>query len=356
VAEDLGDKTELPTDHRRSEAREEGQVARSADLTAAVLMAAVVLLIITFAHPMLTGMIALVRHNLSPESLAEVTPDRLRPDIALTLAQAARVAFPVMALMTLVATLAMIQQVGLHFSPRALEIKWSRLNFVAGIGRLFSKRSLVKATIDLLKLAVIGAVVSMVIRGDLDRLGALANLSLLDSLLVGAELARNLAVWILLILVAIGVIDFAYQRWQLTQDLRMTRHEVKDERKSTEGDMDTKARRLKMARQIALQRLGIDVPKADVIVTNPTHYAVALKYDGAAGMRAPKVIAKGADFLALKIRYIAVAHGVPIIERPPLARALYRDVKVGREIPALHYEAVAEILAFVYRLDRKAAS
>lgn len=356
MAEDLGDKTELPTEHRRSEAREEGQVARSADLSAAVLMVGVVLLMLTFAESLLTGMTALVRYSLSPESLGEVTPDRLGPDLTLIFAEAGRLTAPLMALMALVAALAMIQQVGLHLSPKAVELKWSRLNFVAGFARLFGKRSLVKAGLDLLKLGVIGAVVTMVIRGEIDRLAALANLSLLEALVVGAELTRTFTIWVLLVLVAIGIIDFAYQRWQLTQDLRMTRHEVKDERKGAEGDMEVKARRLKMARQIALQRLGMDVPKADVVVTNPTHYAVALRYDADAGMRAPKVIAKGADFLALRIRTIAVAHGVPIVERPPLARALYREVKVGREVPSQHYEAVAEILAFVYRLDRQAAS
>lgn len=357
MAEDMGEKTELPTDHRRSEAREKGQVARSTDLSAAVLMTAVVILMILFAQPLIEGMIALMRHSLSEETLgAGITPARLRPDITLTFAEAARLTAPIMALMVLVATLAMIHQVGFKLSMKALEPKWDKLNFVKNLNKLVNKRSLVKAGLDLLKLAVIGTVVLIIVRTDTDELIGLANLGLVDGLIVGATLVRDLALWVLAILIILGILDFAYQKWQHTQDLKMTKHEVKDERKSTEGDLETKARRLKMARQIAMQRLGIDVPKADVIVTNPTHYAVALKYDADSGMNAPRVIAKGADFLALRIRYIAAAHGVPIVERPPLARALYRDVKVGREISAEHYEAVAEVLAYVYRLDRKLAS
>ena len=357
MAEDLGEKTELPTDHRRSEARDKGQVARSTDLSAAVLMTAVVILMMLFAQPLIQGMIALMRHSLSETTLgAGITSARLRPDITLTFAEVARLTAPIMMLMVLVAVLAMVQQVGLKLSMKALEPKWDKLNFVKNLNRLVNKRSLVKAGLDLLKLAVIGAVVLIVIRTDTNELVGLANLELLDGLVVGAALVRDLALWVLAILIILGMLDFAYQKWQHTQDLKMTKHEVKDERKSTEGDLETKARRLKMARQIAMQRLGVDVPKADVIVTNPTHYAVALKYDGASGMNAPRVIAKGADYLALRIRYIAAAHGVPIIERPPLARALYRDVKVGREISPEHYEAVAEVLAYVYRLDRKLAS
>lgn len=357
MAEDLGEKTELPTERRRSEAREKGQVARSVDLTSAMLMTAAVILMLVFARPLLEGLVALVRYSLSERALgAGVTPDRLAPDVTLTFAEAARLTAPLMAIMMVVAAVAMIQQVGVKLSTKALEPKWDKLNVFKNLNKLINKRSLVKAGLDLLKLVVIGAVVLMIVRADAGRVVSLASLGLVEGLVVGAELVRDLALWVLAMLIFLGLLDFAYQRWQHTQDLKMTKHEVKDERKSSEGDLETKARRLKMARQIAMQRLGVDVPKADVVVTNPTHYAVALKYDGESGMNAPKVVAKGADFLALKIRYIAAASGVPIVERPPLARALYREVKVGREIPPQHYEAVAEVLAYVYRLDRKLAS
>ncbi|RMD61134.1 MAG: flagellar biosynthesis protein FlhB, partial [Planctomycetota bacterium] len=137
--------------------------------------------------------------------------------------------------------------------------------------------------------------------------------------------------------------------------LKMTKQEVKDERKASEGDTETKRRRLSMARELLLQRLQVDVPRADVVVANPTHFAVALRYD-AQTMRAPRVVAKGADHVAIRIRLIAAAHNVPIVERPPLARALYYAVEPGQEVPVEHYEAVAEVLAYVYRLEGRAAS
>ncbi len=144
-----------------------------------------------------------------------------------------------------------------------------------------------------------------------------------------------------------------FQRWQHKQDLKMTKHEVKEERKSMEGDPQLKGRRARMMQEIAQQKAQAEVPKADVVVTNPTHYSVALRYD-AETMRAPRVVAKGVDHLALHIRHIARTHGVPIVERPPLARGLYFGVDAGREVPAEFYEAVAEVLAFVYRIEQDA--
>jgi flagellar biosynthetic protein FlhB len=143
-----------------------------------------------------------------------------------------------------------------------------------------------------------------------------------------------------------------FQSWKREQDLRMSKHEVKEEMKRMEGDPLVKQRRTRVARQLALQRIGQAVPKADVVVTNPTHFAVALKYDNQS-MRAPKVVAKGADFMAMRIRQLAVANGVPLVERKELARALYRTVEIGQEIPPEFFNAVAEILAYVYRLSGK---
>jgi flagellar biosynthetic protein FlhB len=145
------------------------------------------------------------------------------------------------------------------------------------------------------------------------------------------------------------LIDFLYQRWKLNNDLRMTKQQVKEEMKQSEGDPEVKRRRMRMQQQIAMQRISTAVPKADVIVTNPEHISVAIQYDQAT-MRAPKVVAKGADFLAMRIRQIALQHDIPIVERKPLARALYKEVAINQEIPPAFYKAIAEILAYVYRL------
>jgi len=157
------------------------------------------------------------------------------------------------------------------------------------------------------------------------------------------------------VLLILGLLDFFYQRWQTEQDMKMTKEEVKEELKRHEGDPLVKQRRRKVAQQLMMQRLATDVPKADVVVTNPTHVSVALQYDSDT-MHAPKLIAKGADLMALRIRQIASAHRVPVVERPPLARAIFSAVEVGQEIPQEYYAAVAEILAYVYRISgRKSA-
>lgn len=356
MAEDLGERTELPTERRRSEARQRGQVARSIELSAAVILSAAVAVILIFAEAMLRGLALLTRRLLSEESLgAGLTVDSLRPDVLAGGWEALRLAAPLMLAMVLVALASGLGQVGFIITTEPLVPKWNKLNFITNFSKLLNKRALVKGAIDLFKLSLILTVVVLVVRSHYAELAALSNLGLLAASAEGARICRDVAMWVLLVLLIMGIVDYSYQRWQLTRDLRMTRSEVKDERKSTEGDPEVKARRLRMARQIAMQRLGVDVPRADVIVTNPTHYAVAIRYDADAGMNAPKVVAKGADYLAMKIRYIAAAHGVPIVERPPLARALYNDVPVGREIRAEHFEAVAEVLAYVYRLEGRLA-
>lgn len=358
MAEDLGEKTEQPTDRRRGEARERGQVGKSADLSAAIVLAGATAVTFYLGVPALEGLGRIVRYCLSAESIAFPAAGgigSITSDAALLAWEAARITAPIMVLMVLVAYLSGYVQVGFLFSLKAIRPNLSRLNVFGGFGRLFSRRALVKGGIDLLKLCVVGAVMVAAIRSEYDELVALAALPLGAALFEAAHMVLHLALWTLAILIILAIIDWQYQRWQLNQDLRMTKHEVKDERRSSEGDPEVKARRLRLARQIAMQRLQHDVPKADVVVTNPTHYSVALKYD-AEKMNAPRVIAKGADYLALKIRYIAAAHGVPIVERPPLARALYHHVKVGREISAEHYEAVAEVLAYVYRLEGRAAA
>jgi flagellar biosynthetic protein FlhB len=228
------------------------------------------------------------------------------------------------------------------------------LNPIDGFKRLAGRRNLVKTGTSLLKLVVVGSVAVSVIMSSGPKIAALPAMGVVAAFLMTGKIVVHLALWLLAILLMIGLADFIYQKWQHTHDLRMTKQEVKEERRSMEGDMDVKARRLRIARQMAMQRIRQAVPTADVIVTNPTHFAVAIKYD-AGTMASPKVVAKGADFMAFRIREVAVASGVPIVEKPALARALYAGVEVGRHISPEFYQAVAEILAYVYRLEGKAA-
>jgi flagellar biosynthetic protein FlhB len=181
--------------------------------------------------------------------------------------------------------------------------------------------------------------------------GALAPIEAFD---LACQLVFKLALRIALVLLVLGLLDFLYQRWNVTRNLKMTKQEVKDELKRMDGDPQAKQRRRQLQLKLAMQRIGIDVPNADVVVTNPTEFAVALKYDEAT-MAAPRVTAKGQDLLALRIRQVAQQHGIPIVQRPPLARALYASAEIGRDVPAEFYRAVAEVLAYVYQLSGRAA-
>ena len=356
MAEEMGERTEQPTGKRLSEARNKGKTARSADLSGALTLSGATLAAMMFGAGMFAGMGRVVRHMLTPDTLStDLTGGRVASDVTLVFAQAGKMVVPFVLLMITVAAVAQVLQVGLMLSSKILTPDLTRLNPLSGVKKLFSMRSVVRAGLDVMKLVLLLVVATLVVRSDWEGLLALAAIDLWQAIRFAIALALRVAVWTLAVLLILGFIDWTYQKWQHTKDLKMTRHEVKDERRAAEGDPETRARRLRFARSMMVQRLQHDVPKADVIVTNPTHYSVALKYEQG-GTGAPKVVAKGADEMAMRIRFIATAHGVPIVERPPLARALYAEVAVGREIPTQHYQAVAEILAYVYRLEGKAAS
>jgi flagellar biosynthesis protein FlhB len=355
VAEDLGEKTEDPTGKRLGDARNRGQVPKSADFSAFIIMAGAVVAMVAFAVGILSGMARITRHILSEGVLAsDITGADTASHLALIGNEVVRMILPIMAMMCFVSIVAHLIQTGPMIATKALEPKIEKLNPITGAKRFFSKRSYVKGGLDLLKLIAVGGVATLVIMMYWDRLIAMAGIPVAQAVRELGEMMVVLAAWILAVMLVLGVLDYLFQKWQHTQDLKMTKQEVKDERKSSDGDLEMKARRMKIAREIALQRVAADVPKADVVVTNPTHYAVALKYDQER-MHAPRVVAKGADFLAMRIRQIASMHGIPIVERPPLARALYAQLDVGQEINADHYEAVAEILAYVYRLEQQSA-
>jgi flagellar biosynthetic protein FlhB len=225
-----------------------------------------------------------------------------------------------------------------------------KLNPLAGFKRIFGISGAVKSGLDIFKVVIVLAVAIPTIVQHGREIVLLPYLASMQALSVVGDMVYSLAIRILAVLIILGILDFLYQRWKHTSDLRMTKQQVKDEMKQSEGDPEVKRRRIRMQQQIAMQRINSAVPKADVIVTNPEHISIAIQYDQAT-MRAPKVVAKGADFLAMRIRQIALQHGIPIVERKPLARALYKEVAVNREIPPEFYKAVAEILAYVYRLS-----
>jgi flagellar biosynthetic protein FlhB len=355
MAEDLGERTQAPSSRRREEARDRGQVARSTDFGAGLDLVAAFILLLVFGAPLTAGLAGMVRYLLDDRDSGKLLREEGVGDLCRWVAQTAvLVAAPIIGILFLVTLIAHIVQVGWHPTLQPLMPKLDRLNPLGGFQRLFGTRNTVRTILGVLKLILIGAVVVGIATSEWEKIVALSGLEIRAMWSVLLTIITRLLMWTLAIMLIIGIVDFAYQRWQLTKDLMMTRQESREEHKSMEGDPEIRGRRLKIARQIALQRLQTNVPKANVIVTNPTHYAIALQYDPKT-MAAPKVVAKGADFMAMRIREIAAAHKIPVVERPPLARALYSGVPVGRQIKPEFYEAVAEILAYVYRLQGKAA-
>lgn len=351
MPDEMGERTEQPTSRKLEEARERGEVAKSTDLAGALDIAACVIMI-----AMLGGTAVTVLGSMTRRMLSEDTPGNPLDIASLdglarqALVHSAWVLVPGLGIALGASVLAHVWQVGLLFTTKPLEPNITKLNPLTGFKRLFDLRALIKTGMSLAKLIVVGIVATLVLLARLPQIAALPQLELLPGVWVMLRLALELAIWILAILLILGIIDYMYQRWHFKHERRMTKQEVKDELRSMEGDPHVKGQRLRRAAEIARQRLGRDVPLADVIVTNPTHFSVAIKYDDAT-MRAPKVIAKGADEMAFRIRTLAREHNVPIVERPPLARALYWNVDIGREINPAYYEAVAEVLAYVYRLN-----
>ncbi len=351
----MGERTEQPTARRRGEARSRGQIAKSQDLVAVIELGGGAIMLLVLAPWMFERLLSLTRAVLDPASVGSASvPGEAVPAVLWGLSKAIEVAAPVMLLMFAIAILAQgIQTRGL-FTLKPLQPKFNKLNPVSGMGKIFGKRNAVKTLVSAIKLSVVIGVASLVMRAQMPRLIGVAALPLLGALWVIMNVLKTLLIWVLSVMLIIALADYIYQKWQHTQDLKMTKKEVEDERRSMEGDLSLKAKRFRMAREMLSQRMQATVPTADVIVTNPTHYAVALKYDEG-NMGAPRVVAKGADYAALRIRQIAREHSIPIVEKPPLARGLYRTTPVGREIAPQFYQAVAEVLAYVYRVAAKAA-
>jgi flagellar biosynthetic protein FlhB len=256
---------------------------------------------------------------------------------------------PFLIVMVLIGIGAQLALSGWTFSADQLSLKWNRLDPLKGLGRMFSARGLIELVKAFIKFAFILVIAIIVLWNEMEQVLGLGSLELEPAL----TRAAGLAAWTFVILAAamllLPLIDVPFQLWDYKRQLKMTRQEIRDEFKQTEGDPHVKGRVRAMQREIARRRMMQEVPKADVVVTNPTHYAVALRYDQKKN-RAPVVVAKGADLVALQIRGVADEHRVPIVEAPPLARALYHSTKLDQEIPAGLYLAVAKLLAYVYQL------
>ncbi|GBD21066.1 Flagellar biosynthetic protein FlhB [bacterium HR28] len=345
------ERTERATPRRREEARKRGQVPRSADLTSALALLAGAFFLPWYANSAATKLWGYLERTFR-----EPLPHDLTAPQVLELAWVSGTTFlqltlPILGLFLLVGVASTLLQAGVVFAPAVLKPDLRRIDPIAGFQRLFSRRGLFETAKALVKIAIVLAVTYPLIRGDLPRY---ADLTGAEPLVIAQALGqsiRDLAVRIGAAYLALAVLDYGYQRWDLEQRLRMTRHELKEELRQTEGDPEIKARIRRLQRQYAMRRMMAQVPTATVVVTNPTHLAVALRYEPTT-MRAPVVVAKGAGAVAERITGIARQHAIPVLRNQPLAQALYRTVEVGQEIPVTLYEAVADIIAYVYQLRR----
>lgn len=348
-----GEKTEEATPRRRQEARKKGQVAKSVEINSAFVLIGGLLVLQLFGPGIYEQLLQLVRETLATLPRADLTMADTR-QLGFTLGISfLKIMSPVFAAALMIGVVSNVAQMGFVFSFDQVKPKFSRMNPLQGFKRLLSKRSLVEVLKGVLKITVVSVLVYMVFQDkaalllDLTRMGVLPAFGVMAG--IGLELAFKAAA--IIFVMAAG--DFVFQRREFIKNLRMTRHEVKEEWKQAEGSPQLKARIRQVQRQMAASRMMHSVPQASVVITNPTHLAVALQYDSKT-MRSPKVTAKGERLMAERIKEVAREHGVPIVENKPLAQALYKAVDIGMDIPGHLYQAVAEVLAYIYGLRGRA--
>ena len=354
------EKTEDATPRRRTEAREKGQVALSSELLVAIALCVGFGALAIGGGAIAASSGATIERSLATLGTRATADLSIGDTVGAIAATAAPVALPLLAIVVPLLAVALLVgygQVGFQVTPRAIAWDLARLDPIKGWSRIASRRSLVRAGLALVKIAAIGTTVAVVAWNDVGRIAALTG-SELGPMLAGlGKVVLHGAVAALIAIVAIALVDFGFQRWQHETELKMSKKEIKEEMRSSEGDPQLKARIRQLQREMARRRMMSDVPTATVVVTNPTHYAVALRYDrdegsagGSARPRAPRVVAKGADHLAQRIKEVARGAGVPCYEDVALARALHARVEIGDEIPEALYQSVATVLAYVYRL------
>jgi flagellar biosynthetic protein FlhB len=349
---DDSQKTEDPTGRRLQEARDSGQVANSREVNNLFMILALTISVVAFG-----GSIARDIVNLSLPFIE--APDKVPTDIGhlttlgwklmgmILLSGAAPLALAMIA-----AFASGYLQFGLVLSGESLMPSLDKISPLAGLKRIFSSRSLSEFVKGLLKLAIVGSIAFWILMPSIGDVHKLIGMEAVQLLAVIRQLIDRLLIAVLSALVAITLADLLYQRYEYTKQLRMSRQELKDEARESEGDPLVKGRLRQLRMERARKRMMAEVPKADVVVTNPTHFAVALRYDQSE-MQAPKVIAKGADAVAHKIREVAAAAEVPVVENPPLARGLYASVEIDQEVPPEFYKAVAEVIGYIYKLKKK---
>lgn len=350
--EDFGEKTEEPSSYRIEEFRKRGEVASSKEVTSILILFGNFLIISFGIFYIFESMEEYVNWLYYLNFQGAISQELLGEIGKKTMLVALKCTGPIFLASILIGTLSQIAQIGFLWAPDVLEPKLERLNPLDGFKKIFSIKGLVETVKSVFKFSIIILIVFLFLKNKIPLFKGFFQMEILQSFLFGKSILTSLALLIILGLSVIAVMDLAYQKFSYQKKIKQTREQAKRELKEHEGNPEIKQRIRNIQREIARRRMIQDVKKADVVVTNPTHYAVALKYDSKV-MISPKVVGKGADFLALRIRKAAKESDIPVVENIQLARNLYNTVKVGESVPRDLYKAVAEVLAFVYKLKRK---
>ena len=345
-----GEKTEEPTAKKRADAKKKGQVGKSQEINAAFVMMAGFVILYNLGGNALQEIMT-YSSSIFGHLVMETDEESVMQLFISIIIVLAKTSLPMMVFIMIIGLAINFFQEGLNFNTEAIGFKPDKLNPINGFGRIFSKRSLVELVKSIIKIVVIGFFIYDYMVAEILQMPKLIFLELGEATDKISSVIFMLAFKILGVFFVMAAADLYYQKWQTTQDLKMSKQDIKDEFKQTEGDPQIKGKIKSKQRQMAMARMMQEVPQADVIVTNPTHFAVAMSYKP--GMAAPIVVAKGQDHVAQRIKEIAREHKVPIVENKPLARALFAAVEIGDSIPQELYKAVAEVLAYVYKLKNK---
>ena len=349
MAENDQEKTEHATPKRERESREEGQVIHSKELSSALVLLGSILAFYAAGSWMVNRMVLLMKRYFGGMGTIPLGDGSLQHLMINVMTDFAMIVSPVVMAALVLGVAGSVLQVGFTFSGKSLMPKFSKLNPIQGIGRLFSLRSYVDVVKALAKIVLLGWLAYSLIKKEMQTLPMLIHMDMMDIWNFFGKIALRMCLYTFLAMAAIAGLDYLFQWWQHQKDLRMTKEEIKEETRQTEGDPKVKSRIRSIQMEMSRKRMMADVLGATVVITNPTHLAIALKYDSKS-MQAPKVVGKGAGFIAEKIKEIAKSNRIPVIENKPLARAMFKTVEIGAFIPFEMYKAVAEILAYVYRL------
>lgn len=350
--EENGEKSHDPTPKRRQDAREKGQVAKSQDLAAALMLLVTLLLLMSLGKQLCFLFLDYSKSTYGGGAWLQADLNNISSYVIASTFEFMKHLAIIFLLLVVAGVLVNLAQIGILFLPDKLAFDFTRLDPMKGMKRIFSMQSVMRLVMGIVKIIICAIVAYYACYREIETILALNEFTELQISAYMLQLLIMIAIKVAVALVIIAIIDYMYQKWKHEQDLKMTTQELRDEMKNTIGNPEILSKRRQIQREMAQQRLGQSVPQADVVVTNPTELAIALRYDPET-MDAPIVIAKGAGFIAQKIRRIALEHGIPIVEKKPLAQALYKKCQIDQPIPREEYAAVAEVLSHIYRLKKK---